>query len=103
MLLTACNALCVCTTFRHTLLPAKTNDIAYFKRELIYLCTFQNQRHILDYTTLEEIEEVLNNRKFYRANRQLIVNDNAIQSVYAHPTGKRTLKLICQPNLVTRY
>jgi len=86
--------------FRHTLLPVKTNDIAYFVRDqLIYLCTFDNQRHILDYPTLEEIEEVLNTGKFYRANRQYIVNENAIKSVYAHPTGKLTLKLTTQPSL----
>ncbi|MBC7935882.1 MAG: response regulator transcription factor [Rhizobacter sp.] len=86
--------------FRNTLLPVKTNDIAYFVRDqLIYLCTFDNQRHILDYGTLEEIEELLNPAKFYRANRQYIVNENAVKSVHAHPTGKLSLKLIIQANL----
>lgn len=86
--------------FRNTLLPIKTNDIAYFVREqLIYCCTFDNQRHILDYDTLEEIEEVLNSNKFYRANRQYIVNENAVKSVHTHPTGKLTLKLAIQANL----
>ncbi|MBC7885379.1 MAG: response regulator transcription factor [Saprospiraceae bacterium] len=80
--------------FRNTLLPVKTSDIAYFVRDqLIYLCTFDNQRHILDYATLEEIEELLNTTKFYRANRQYIVNEDAIKSVHAHPTGKLELKL----------
>jgi DNA-binding LytR/AlgR family response regulator len=83
--------------FRNTLLPVKTNDIAYFVRDqLIYLCTFDNQRHILDYPTLEEIEELLNSTRFYRVNRQYIVNENAIKSVYTHPTGKLTLKLTNQ-------
>ena len=84
--------------FRNTLLPVKTTDIAYFVREqLIYLCTFDNQRHIIDYDTLEEIEDLLNAGKFYRANRQYIVNESAIKSVYAHPTGKLSLKLTTQP------
>jgi DNA-binding LytR/AlgR family response regulator len=84
--------------FRNTLLPVKTNDIAYFVREqLIYLCTFDNQRHILDYDTLEEIETLLNTEKFYRANRQYIINESAIKSVHTHPTGKLTLKLITIP------
>jgi len=84
--------------FRNTLLPVKTSDIAYFVREqLIYLCTFDNQRHILDYDTLDEIESVLNTGKFYRANRQYIVNESAIKSVHAHATGKLTLKLTTQP------
>ena len=86
--------------FRNTLLPIKTVDIAYFVRDqLIYLCTFDNQRHILDYETLEEIEEALNTGKFYRVNRQYIVNENAIKSVHTHPTGKLTLQLTNQLNL----
>jgi DNA-binding LytR/AlgR family response regulator len=84
--------------FRNTLLPIRTSDIAYFVREqLIYLCTFDNQRHIIDYETLEEIENLLNTGKFYRANRQYIINEGAIKSVYTHPTGKLSLKLITQP------
>jgi DNA-binding LytR/AlgR family response regulator len=83
--------------FRNTLLPVKTSDIAYFVRDqLIYLCTFDNQRHILDYDTLEEIEAVLNTGTFYRANRQFIVNENAIKNVHTHPTGKLTLRLVMQ-------
>lgn len=86
--------------FRNILQPVKTSDIAYFVRDqLIYLCTFDNQRHILDYATLEEIEELLNPDKFYRANRQFIINENAIKSVNAHTTGKLELKLINQPGL----
>jgi DNA-binding LytR/AlgR family response regulator len=85
--------------FRNTLVPVKTSDIAYFVREqLIYLCTFDNQRHILDYDTLEEIEGMLDTGKFYRANRQYIVNESAIKSVHTHPTGKLTLKLTTQPS-----
>jgi DNA-binding LytR/AlgR family response regulator len=83
--------------FRNTLLPVKTSDIAYFVRDqLIYLCTFDNQRHILDYDTLEEIEAVLNTGIFYRANRQYIINENAIRNVHTHPTGKLTLRLVMQ-------
>jgi len=86
--------------FRNTLLPVRTSDVAYFvKDELIYLCTFDNQRHILDYPTLEEIEELLNSTAFYRANRQFIVNEKAVKSVQAHHTGKLTLKLTLQPEL----
>jgi DNA-binding LytR/AlgR family response regulator len=86
--------------FRNTLNPINTSEIAYFVREqLIYLCTFDNQRHILDYATLEEIETLLNPEKFYRANRQYIVNVNAIKNAQSHPTGKLTLKLTTQPNL----
>lgn len=86
--------------FRNTLLPVKTSDIAFFVREqLIYCCTADGKKHILDYDTLEEIEELLHPAKFYRANRQYIVNENAVKSVHTHPTGKLTLKLTIQPEL----
>ncbi len=86
--------------FRNTLNPINTSDIAYFVREqLIYICTFDNQRHILDYSTLEEIETVLDPEKFYRANRQFIINVEAVKNAQSHPTGKLTLKLTTQPNL----
>ena len=86
--------------FRNTLLPVKTTDIAYFVREqLIYCCTSDGKKHILDYNTLEEIEEVLHPGKFYRANRQYIINENAVKSVHTHPTGKLSLRLTIQPDL----
>ena len=86
--------------FRNSLLPVKTEDIAFFYREnLLYLYTFDHQKHILDYTTLEEIESLLNPEKYYRANRQYIINVDAIKSVHTQPTGK--LSLILQPGFKT--
>lgn len=71
-----------------------TKDIACFVREnLNYLFTFSGEKYILDYTTLEEIEELLDPRKFYRANRQSIVHINAIQSIKPHENQKLTLTL----------
>ncbi|MBC7902970.1 MAG: response regulator transcription factor [Gemmatimonadaceae bacterium] len=83
--------------FRNVLLPVRTSEIAYFVRDqLIYCCTFENQRHILDYETLEEIEELLNPARFYRANRQYILNESAIKSIHSNPTGKLSVKLVLQ-------
>ena len=67
---------------RHQWLPIKTTDMACFMREnLNYLFTFNNEKYILDYTTLEEVEELLDPKLFYRANRQCIIHIDAIQSV----------------------
>lgn len=79
---------------RHQWIPIKTVDIACFLREnLNYLYTFSGDKYILDFTTLEEIEELLDPNLFYRANRQSIVHIDAIQSVKPHENQKLTLTL----------
>ncbi|MBX3257868.1 MAG: response regulator transcription factor [Chitinophagaceae bacterium] len=79
---------------RQQWLPVNTEDIACFVKEnLNYLYTFAGEKHILDYNTLEVIEELLDPSRFYRANRQCIVNIKAIQRVQLHENQKLTLKL----------
>jgi DNA-binding LytR/AlgR family response regulator len=60
------------------------------RENLNYLYTFSGEKHILDYTTLEEIEELLDPRLFYRANRQFIINIDSIQTVRPHENQKLT-------------
>ncbi len=80
--------------FRNQWLPVLTKDIACFYREnLNYIITFTGDKHILDFTTLEEVEELLDPRLFYRANRQCIVHIDAIQSVKPHENQKLTLSM----------
>lgn len=79
---------------RQQWLPVNTEDIACFVKEnLHYLYTFSGEKHILDYSTMEVIEELLDPSRFYRANRQYIINIRAIQSVQLHDNQKLTLKL----------
>lgn len=79
---------------RHQWIPLKTKEIAYFcKDTLLYGNTFTGERHILDFSTLEEIEELLDPGQFYRANRQHIVNRDAIGRVRLHENQKLTLVL----------
>lgn len=79
---------------RHNWLPVLTKDIACFYREhLNYLITFSGEKHMLDYVTLEEIEELLDPHLFYRVNRQSIIHINAIQSIRPHESQKLTLAL----------
>jgi DNA-binding LytR/AlgR family response regulator len=79
---------------RNNWLPVFTKDIACFVRDnLNYLYTFSGEKYILDYVTLEEIEELLDPALYYRANRQSIVHINAIQSIKPHENQKLTLIL----------
>ena len=79
---------------RNSWIPIPTTDIACIVREsLIYLHTFTGEKYILDYVTLEEIEELLDPKIFYRANRQSIVHINSIQSIKPHENQKLTLHL----------
>ena len=81
-------------SFRHQWIPVNTKDIACFMKENIhYIYTFSGEKHILDFTTMEEIEELLDPGKFYRANRQFIINIDSIQSVKPHENQKLSLTL----------
>jgi DNA-binding LytR/AlgR family response regulator len=79
---------------RHQWLPVATKDIACFYRDnLNYLFTFAGEKHILDFTTLEEIEELLDPNIYYRANRQAIVHIDAIQSMVSRENQKLVITL----------
>lgn len=79
---------------RNQWVPVRTTDIACFLRDqLNYLYTFSGEKYLLDYNTLEEIEELLNPQVFYRANRQCIIHIEAIQSVRPHENQKLTVHL----------
>jgi DNA-binding LytR/AlgR family response regulator len=81
-------------SIRNNWIPVYTKDIACFTRDnLNYLFTFNGDKYILDYATLEEVEELLDPRIFYRANRQSIVHTDAIQSVKPHENQKLTITL----------
>jgi DNA-binding LytR/AlgR family response regulator len=78
--------------------PVMTKDIALFLRDnLIYIHTFNGEKYITDYTTLDEIEELLNPNMYYRANRQSIIHIDAIQSI--KPLENQKLILHLKPPL----
>lgn len=79
---------------RNQWLPVSTKDIAYFYREnLNYLITFSGDKYILDFTTLDEVEELLDPKVFYRANRQSIIHIDSIQSVMPRENQKLVITL----------
>lgn len=80
---------------QRNIVAVTTERIACFYRdEVIWIQTTDNQRLITDYNSLDEIEELLNPEGFFRANRQFIVNKQAIESYRTHFTGKIELKLV---------
>lgn len=66
-----------------------THEIALFQKdEVIYLVTHDGKRHLTDYSTMEDVEEVLNPDEFFRANRQTILAVQAVEGFKADFTGK---------------
>lgn len=73
-----------------------SDKVAYFMAEegVVLLITFEGKRYVVNYT-LDELEGLLDEIKFFRANRQLITNIEAIKKV--NPYFKGRLQLILQP------
>lgn len=85
------------STFRNNWIPVNVSEIACFMRDnLNYMVTYEGEKFVLDYTTMEEIEELLDPQQFYRANRQFIIHIDAIKSIRPHENQKLTVHL-CDP------
>lgn len=74
----------------------ETNDIAYIysDNKLTFAVDFNKKEYTLDYN-LEQMESELNPEKFYRLNRKIIANIDAILKVINDEGGK--LKVITKP------
>ncbi|HRD57769.1 MAG TPA: LytTR family DNA-binding domain-containing protein [Ferruginibacter sp.] len=79
---------------RNQWMPISVNDIAYFSRETLnYMYLFTGEKYQFDYSTLDEVEALLDPQKFYRANRQFIIHINAIHAVKTVENSKLIVKL----------
>ncbi len=79
---------------RNQWMPVNTKDIACFSKEVLnYIYLFSGEKYMIDYATLEEVEELLDPKQFYRANRQFIINIDAIQNVKPVENSKLIVKL----------
>ena len=80
--------------FNNKWMPVDTKDIALFeKNNLNYIYTFNGEKYIYDFSPLEEIEELLDSKTFFRANRQMIINIHAVHSVKPHGNQKLAVQL----------
>jgi DNA-binding LytR/AlgR family response regulator len=66
-----------------------TNEIAVFYAEdkSIYMLTFDKQTYPIDFS-LEKLTEMLDSKTFFRINRGVIINYNAIGQMYSHFKGR---------------
>lgn len=79
---------------RNQWMPVNTRDIACFSKEVLnYIYLFNGDRYSTDFVTLDEVEELLDPQQFYRANRQFIINIDAIHSVKPVENSKLIIRL----------
>jgi len=74
---------------RDELIPIKTEDIAYFFIEegIVKVVTFENNSFVIN-KKLEDIEQEIDNKFFFRVNRQMITNRNTISNIKYYFNGK---------------
>ena len=72
-----------------------THEIAYFfKRELLFLVDTNGAKYLFD-ATLEELESKLEPKKFFRINRQFIVNYESITNL--KPASSNRFEIMLEP------
>ncbi len=76
----------------------KSKDISYIlsKDRICYFFTFDEQKIPSDYN-LQELESLLDPSKFFRINRQLIINIDSVKDMRIHSASR--LKIQLEPNL----
>lgn len=86
--------------YKGGIVPMPESKTAYFiKDTIIYLVTNENEKLVTDYNTIDEIEEVVNPEKFFRANRQMIIHVDQVDTYKKHDTGKVEVHLKCDKNV----
>ncbi len=72
----------------------ETNQIAYFFTETgnNFFRTFENNTYPVDFS-LDKLEEMLDPGKFYRINRQFIINIEAIKDMYTYSKSRVKIEL----------
>ncbi len=75
--------------YQEKLIPVKVSAINWFytEREVVYAFTQEGRRYIVE-ATLEKIQEEVDPNLFYRANRQFIVQRDAIQNIDFYFNGR---------------
>jgi DNA-binding LytR/AlgR family response regulator len=73
----------------------ETVDIAHFYSEggVVFLHTFQNKRYIINYT-LDQLEQQLDNRLFFRVSRNCIGNIKAIENIAKYFNSRLKLSFL---------
>ncbi len=75
-----------------TLVPVEETAL-FTKEEIIFLTDRDDRRYITDFRSLDEVEDLVDPSKFFRANRQHLVHLPFIENYRTHDTGKLILKM----------
>jgi DNA-binding LytR/AlgR family response regulator len=79
---------------RNQWMPVPVKEIACFAKEILnYIYLFNGEKYSVDINTLDDVEEVLDPAQFYRANRQFIINIDAVQTVKPVENSKLVIRL----------
>lgn len=81
------------------LIPITDEEIAYFytENELVYLITNSSKKYVTDHT-LEQLESLADPAKFFRINRQFILNIAAIREIHTYFSSRLKLQLHPPPS-----
>jgi DNA-binding LytR/AlgR family response regulator len=71
-----------------------TAEISHFhiNERSVFMCDYQGKDYGIDYT-LEQLHTILDPRKFFRINRECIINIDAIQLMYSYSSSRLQLTL----------
>lgn len=65
---------------KYITVPTESIALFYIKFEATVIVTFDKQEYSVSYS-LEQIQQLLSDKQFYRVNRQYLINFNAIKEV----------------------
>lgn len=73
-------------------------QVAYFYADagVVFLVTYSNDRYWIEYT-LNDLEQLIDPKLFYRANRQFIVQINAVKEVKPYFKGRLSIHIDPKP------
>jgi len=79
--------------YKESFIPVAVNKIAFFsvENEILYIQTFDNQRYPV-FKSISEIESSVDPSLFFRINRQVLLNRNAIKEVQPYFNRKVIIK-----------
>jgi DNA-binding LytR/AlgR family response regulator len=92
--------------FGETIQSIGTDEAAYFysQDKVVFLQTRQGRKYVLDYT-LDQLEEMLDPKRFFRLNRKYLAAVDVIESIYTYSNSRLKIRLQqCEDNdiLVSR-
>ncbi|WP_375587342.1 LytR/AlgR family response regulator transcription factor [Flagellimonas aurea] len=82
-------------SFQNKMIPVSISEIAFFCTEngSTHLYTLHGKRYSVSYT-MEQLEKLLEPKKFFRANRQYIISYHALVSAEPHESRKICIHLL---------